>query len=59
MQIPSRACMKKTGMEGKEFNNAWGAVELEGRLNIKINDTIYHPYHFNLRNKAILFYQIA
>jgi hypothetical protein len=28
MNIPSKAYMKQKGMEGKEFSDVWGAVQL-------------------------------
>lgn len=31
---------------------------MEGRLNIKINDTSYNPAFFNLRKRGIFFYSI-
>ena len=34
-------------------------LEMEGRLNVKINDTAYAPMQFNLRRRAITFYPIA
>lgn len=57
--IPSLAFLKKTGMQALTLDDMWGRVELEGRLNVKINDTAYTAKFFNLRKRALLLYSMV
>lgn len=57
--VPSNACIRKKGMSGNDLDAVWGAVELEGRLNAKLNETAYTPMHFNLRRRGLFLYSAA
>jgi hypothetical protein len=35
--IPSNQYLKKKGQSGKNFDEEWGPIELEGKLNAKFN----------------------
>lgn len=50
------AYIKKTGQSGQAYDEVWGSVILEGKLNAKITEVGYSPYTFNLRKKALLLY---
>lgn len=46
-------------MQALTLDDMWGRVELEGRLNVKINDTAYTAKFFNLRKRALLLYSMV
>lgn len=57
--VPSNACIKKRGMSAQAYEAEWGPLLLEGRLNVKFTETGYTPMSFNLRRRAIFFYQMV
>lgn len=52
------AYIKKTGQSGQAYDETWGSVTLEGKLNVKVTEVGYTPMTFNLRKKALLFYPL-
>lgn len=57
--VPSNAFIKKRGLSGAGFDDIWGVVILEGRLNVKFTEVAYTPMIYNLRRRAIFFYNIG
>lgn len=57
--VPSNACIKKRGMSGENYDDLWGPVLLEGRLNVKFTETGYTSMIYNLRRRAIFFYTVG
>lgn len=46
-------------MSGNNFDEIWGHVSSEGRLNVKTNEVSYTSMSYNLRRRAIFFYPLV
>lgn len=50
--MPSLTYIKKTGQSGQAYDEVWGSVILEGKLNAKITEVGYSPYTFKSKKKG-------